>query len=67
MAGITQNKQKCLILIAVCRSRKNLIRLEQNEGCSTSKNSGRGINNHQNNDNNNNNNNNSNNSNNVTI
>ena len=32
MAGITQNKQKCLIFIVVSQGRKNLVRLDQNEG-----------------------------------
>ena len=31
MAGITQNKQKCAILIMVHQCRKNLIKLDQNE------------------------------------
>ena len=30
-AGITQNKQKCLIFIVVLQGRKNLVRLDQNE------------------------------------
>ena len=31
MAGITQNKQKCLIFIVVPQGRKHLVRLDQNE------------------------------------
>ena len=31
MAGITQNKQKCLIFIVVPQGRKNLVRLDHNE------------------------------------
>ena len=31
MAGITQNKQKCLIFILVLQGRKNLVRSDQNE------------------------------------
>ena len=30
-AGITQNKQKCLIFIVVPQRRKGLVRLDQNE------------------------------------
>ena len=37
MAGIRQNKQKCVIFILVPRERKSLIRLEQKEEYSTSK------------------------------
>ena len=32
MAGIKQNKQKHLIFIVVPQGRKNLVRLDQNEG-----------------------------------
>ena len=35
MAGITQNKQKCLIFIVVPQGRKNLVSLDQNEEKST--------------------------------
>ena len=38
MAGLTQNKQKCLIFIVVPEGRKNLIRLDQKEENSTLKN-----------------------------
>ena len=31
MAGITQNKQKCLIFIVVLKAGKMLVRLDQNE------------------------------------
>ena len=31
MAGITQNKQKCVIFIVVPQRRKGLVRLDQNE------------------------------------
>ena len=31
MAGITQNKLKCLIFIVVPQGRKSLVRLDQNE------------------------------------
>ena len=31
VAGITQNKQKCLIFIVVPQGSKNLVRLNQNE------------------------------------
>ena len=31
MAGITQNKQKCLIFIVFSQGRKNLVRLDQIE------------------------------------
>ena len=31
MAGITQNKQKCLIFIVAPQGRKILVRLDQNE------------------------------------
>ena len=37
MAGITQNKQKCLIFIVVPQGRKNVIRLDQKEEYSTPK------------------------------
>ena len=37
MAGITQNKLKCLIFIVVPQERKILIRLDQIEDYSTSK------------------------------
>ena len=31
MAGITQNRQKCLIFIVVPQGRKKLVKLDQNE------------------------------------
>ena len=35
MAGITQNKQKCLIFIVVPQGMKNVIRLDRKEEYST--------------------------------
>ena len=35
IAGITQDKQKCLIFIVAPQGRKNLVRLDKNEEKST--------------------------------